>query len=624
MRIQETGLLNMQVPDTIYNVLLARLDQIPAGGRSLLQGASVIGREFDLETLVAVMSGVSREEALMLLNGLLNTEMVQQIAMEPEPRFVFQHALAHDVVYQSLPYARRQALHAEIGELIVKRHEDNLKLFYPVLAYHYSQTDEHEEGLQYALAAANDAAAMFANQGAADLYKLAIMHIRALDERQYWKTAVHIYTSRARVLRLLGEFTEATLSATEALKLCLMYGEIDETLPIYNQLAETKFHQARYRDVQTLTEKVIRNLGDFTPPAELLQAYLLSGMAAAAVFDLKGALNRLDRAEEIAVAINDRVRLVTVWGAVAGVYSEQRRSDLAMKMVNRALELARRQQLPMQISLALYRQSRILLQAAKPADALTTINEALTLVRTASHNIQAHMLNHRAAIYCYEGHFANALADLQMAVDMFQKMDDALGLLQSYLLWGFEYSQGCQDWREARRRLVQVGQLVASQPEDAGMYVQEAARLWLGLGIAALNTGHLSQAETLFQKALRAIESRKLDWLRPAVLYQMGMLQVARQADVGEIRPFFTKAHHAIVNGGCPDDMPLILLQLAKLADDEEKRRQLLEACVSAVSHRSRYSDKVICYREAGELLLNADTPRLRRLGGNCLAWIEA
>ena len=508
--------------------------------------------------------------------------------------------------------------------MIAERHQDNLKLFYPVLAYHYSQTDEHEEGLQYALAAANDAAAMFANQGAADLYKLAMTHIRALDEREYWKTAVYIHTSRARVLRLLGEFTKATLAGTEALKLCLMYGEIDETLPIYNQLAEVKFHQARYRDVQTLTGKVIRNLGDFTPPTELLQAYLLSGMAAAAVVDLKGALNRLDRAEEIAVAINDRVRLVTVWGAVAGVYSAQGRSELALQMADRALELARRQQLPTQIALASYRQSRILLQTANPADALTTINEALTLVRTASHNLQAHMLNHRAAIYCYQGRFTEALTDLQLAVDLFQKMDDALGLLQSYLLWGFEYSQGRQDWQEARRRLVQVGQLVASQPEDAGMYVQEAARLWLGLGIAALHTGHLSQAETLFQKALRAVESRQLLWWRPVVLYQLGMVQVARQAEGGGIRPFFTSAHQAIANGGCPDELPLILLQLAKLAEDEESRWQLLEASVSAAFRRSRYIDKMICFREAGELLLNADAPRLRRLGGSCLAWIEA
>ncbi|MCA9925753.1 MAG: hypothetical protein KC421_25450, partial [Anaerolineales bacterium] len=134
VRIQETGLLNMQVPDTIYNVLLSRLDQLPAAGRSLLQVAAVIGREFDLDTLVAVMPGVEREEALAWLNDLLHTEMVQQIAAEPEARFIFQHALAHDVVYQSLPFARRQALHATIGELIAQRHQDNLKQFYPVLA----------------------------------------------------------------------------------------------------------------------------------------------------------------------------------------------------------------------------------------------------------------------------------------------------------------------------------------------------------------------------------------------------------------------------------------------------------------------------------------------------------
>ena len=99
-------------------------------------------------------------------------------------------------------------------------------------------------------------------------------------------------------------------------------------------------------------------------------------------------------------------------------------------------------------------------------EALTNINEAITLIRATSHNIQAHMLNHRAAIFCYTGQYDEALADLQMAVDLFQKMDDALGLMQSYLLWGFEYSQGRQDWKEGRRRLVQVGQLVASQPEE--------------------------------------------------------------------------------------------------------------------------------------------------------------
>jgi adenylate cyclase len=623
VRINETAVLQMQVPETIYNVLLSRLDQLSAAERSLLQVAAVIGREFDLATLVMIMPGMRREEAEQLLLQLLETEMVQQIAVEPEQRFIFQHALAHDVVYQSLPYARRQALHAAIGELIASRHQDNLKMFYPVLAYHFSQTDQHEEGLQYALAAADDAAAIYANKAAADLYKSAIVHLSALEEIQYWKTAVYVYRSRAQILQLMGEFTQATLAATEALKLCLLYGEIEQTLPIYNLLAEIKYHQARYADVRMLAQKVINNLGDFTPPFELAQAYLLSGMAAAAVFDLKSALNNLDRAEEICVAVNDRKQLVPVWGAIAGVYSEQHKTELALNTAERAVELAKTNMNQTQIALSQYRLARIQLQAGQPDAALKSINSALNQLRSSSHNLQAHMLTHRAAVYVYSGHFDAALSDLQLVVNLFDQMDDAPGLLQAYLLWGYEFSSGIGDWKGARQRLVQVGQLVASQPEEAGMYVQEAARLWLGLGVVALHMNHFSQAETLFQKAMRAIDARQLTWWRAAALYYLGRVKMARRQPAAEVEPYLRQALQAVYDGGCTDDLPLILLQLARLSEEEDQRVQFLETAVSAAFQRSRYADKVSCFQEAGSQLLSAKSERLRRLGGMCLTWLE-
>ncbi len=232
VRVRETSLLQMQVPDNIYNVLLSRLDRLSPAARSLLQVAAVVGREFGLKTITAVMSGMAQAQVVSLLQALSKTEMIQQIRSGSDPRFIFQHALAHDVVYQSLPFARRQTLHAAIGDLLVARHQDNLKPLYPVLAYHYGQTDQYEEGLHYALAAAGDAAAIFANRAAADLYKLASTHLQGLDEAHYWETAVMVFSARVRLLRLLGQFTKATLAATEAFKLCLMYGEIDQSLPV--------------------------------------------------------------------------------------------------------------------------------------------------------------------------------------------------------------------------------------------------------------------------------------------------------------------------------------------------------------------------------------------------------
>ncbi|MBK8130983.1 MAG: hypothetical protein IPK53_19405 [bacterium] len=50
------------------------------------------------------------------------------------------------------------------------------------LAYHYNRAGIHQEGLHYALAAANDARDIFSNQEAVELYNLAEAHLPALGK----------------------------------------------------------------------------------------------------------------------------------------------------------------------------------------------------------------------------------------------------------------------------------------------------------------------------------------------------------------------------------------------------------------------------------------------------------
>lgn len=106
--------------DTLYAFLLAQLDQLSAAGRSLLQVAAVIGAEFDLTTLVAVTPGMSAEMALNLLEAAAAAGIVQVAALEPAPTYLFVDASIHNVVYESLPYARRQALRAQVTQLLAR------------------------------------------------------------------------------------------------------------------------------------------------------------------------------------------------------------------------------------------------------------------------------------------------------------------------------------------------------------------------------------------------------------------------------------------------------------------------------------------------------------------------
>lgn len=628
LHVDETRLAQMQVPDTIYTLALARLDSLSAASRSLLQVAAVIGREFDLATLEAVTPGMSRELALELLDELQEAQMVQLVTAEPEPTYIFRRALIHDAVYQSLPYARRQSLHSAIADWLISRYSHNLKLYYPVLAYHYSQTDRHEDGLHYALAAAAEATTIFANKEAVELYKLASAHLKALGEAKYWETAAQVSVIRANVLRLLGDFSKATAEATDALELYLLYGDIAQTLPVYNMLAEIKYQQACYEDVQTLTAKVINNLAHHTSPEELSYAYLLYGMAATALFDYEGALNKLERAEKLyASAGSGKKRLPGILITKARIYCQNQKLEKALETAQDAAERVRaNSDNPAQTSMVLTGLSQIQLRLGRPGAALRTIEETIERIHSASRNLLARALSWRAAVLIYLGQLPRAYVDLQEAIEILDIMDDAHGLVDAYLLAG-EYYSISNDWTRAHTYLTRAGQLIASQSEQRATYIVEGVRLSLGVGHAALRNSRPNQAKSLFKRAIQIVKANDLTWWQPAVLYHMGLLKLMQaksmQQEPREARQHFKAALRAIENGGNPDYFALILLQLANVEANKQRRLQYLAKCIRAAEKRAPYWHRITCYKVAGAVLAQCDDAHLRQVGKQCLVQVN-
>jgi predicted ATPase len=52
--------VELDVPNTLQGVLMARIDQLPAESRRILQLASVLGREFPLEVLEEMLTQLER------------------------------------------------------------------------------------------------------------------------------------------------------------------------------------------------------------------------------------------------------------------------------------------------------------------------------------------------------------------------------------------------------------------------------------------------------------------------------------------------------------------------------------------------------------------------------------
>ena len=255
---------------------------------------------------------------------------------------------------------------------------------------------------------------------------------------------------------------------------------------------------------------------------------------------------------------------------------------------------------------------------------MATIEEAIENAENKSLNWLAHMLTHRASVHIYCGKLKLAYGDLKQSVELFESMDDALGLLKARLTWGYEYCQAQNDWPAAQQQLVQVGEIIGSQKAGSQMHMPEAARLWLGLCQTALYSEQLAQAKDLLGKAMRVIDLHHLDWWRPTGLYLNGLILMKEANGFKRAQHIFKTAVNLSHESGNPDELPLLLWQLAIVTDDQEKKSQLLEACVTAAQKRSRYFDKLACFQAIGPLLLESEDPQLHQLGGDCMAFVDS
>jgi class 3 adenylate cyclase/pimeloyl-ACP methyl ester carboxylesterase len=153
--VVDPGELWKEVPSTVQEVILARIDRLDDAAKRTLQMAAVIGREFTVRVLERIAEQRSEAPVLDELSGL---ELIYEKATYPELAYMFKHALTHDVAYGTLLESQRRALHDTVARLIEELYADRLPEFYETLALQYRRAERPERAAHYALLAAERAA----------------------------------------------------------------------------------------------------------------------------------------------------------------------------------------------------------------------------------------------------------------------------------------------------------------------------------------------------------------------------------------------------------------------------------------------------------------------------------
>src|SRR5262249_59194534 len=124
------------VHDRVEEGLMARIDRLPEGAKSVLQIGAVMGREWS-EMLLREVTGLAEQDLTIHLAALTEAELLYARGLPPQTTYVFKHAFTQDAAYRSLLTAQRQELHHRVAVTLEALFPDRLEEYYRPLAHLY-------------------------------------------------------------------------------------------------------------------------------------------------------------------------------------------------------------------------------------------------------------------------------------------------------------------------------------------------------------------------------------------------------------------------------------------------------------------------------------------------------
>ncbi|MFN8500643.1 adenylate/guanylate cyclase domain-containing protein [Kouleothrix sp.] len=344
----------ISVPDSIEGVITARLDRLDDRNRDVLQISAVIGRRF----LFPILSGVINRPAGLpaSLQTLTEADLIATEDQERDLAYLFRHALTRDVAYEAILYARRRDLHRRVAQRIEALNHGRLDDQLALLARHYLLAEEWATAFDYHLRAGRQAQARYANREAIALFERALQIAEKQEPRaESQEPRAEAGGSRFSVLGSQVIELLERLGVVHAL-----IGEYDQALERYGAALDLLHAQpgAAVDGVVRLHHHIAR----------------VHGLRA----NFETALEWVERALKLPGA-EQCLELARCLNLGIGLHQRQGRFSLAQEWGERALQLATQHHSRRDQAYALRKLGGIQINLGNNAQALSLLQQALTL-----------------------------------------------------------------------------------------------------------------------------------------------------------------------------------------------------------------------------------------------------
>lgn len=206
------ALNSLELPDSLYSLILSRIDQLTSSQQFSLKAASIIGRIFRFDHLYNYYPSLGAVDDIKSdLQAMNHLDLTLLESPEPELIYIFKHLVTHEVGYESIAYATRANLHGMFARYLEESQPDQVDRLVPQLAHHYDKAQVQEKARYFLNKAGEQAAANFANEEALSYFTRALNN----DPDTSSRFRFDILMKRERVYDLLGRRAEQRSNLAE-------------------------------------------------------------------------------------------------------------------------------------------------------------------------------------------------------------------------------------------------------------------------------------------------------------------------------------------------------------------------------------------------------------------------
>jgi tetratricopeptide (TPR) repeat protein len=213
--------LEMSIPEGLRDVIGKRLSLLSPECNKLLAVASVIGREFALETLKAV-AGINEDVFVNALKEAVRLSVLEEHSQRGVVRYRFTHAFFRQTLYEEMIAPQRLKLHQQVARSLETLYAKRLKEHAVELAEHFSHSTDPadlKKAIEYGEMAAKRATDVYAYGEAVRLLAQALEVQEVLDFEDKAKRC-DLLLALGDALLLAGEHQHViAMAAPQALSL---------------------------------------------------------------------------------------------------------------------------------------------------------------------------------------------------------------------------------------------------------------------------------------------------------------------------------------------------------------------------------------------------------------------